>query len=365
MFRTKLQAINLLSKRRKITMLVFLVFFVFGILFVSVLISGIISYFLFEAGVMPPLENNRFPLVFVFILLFSLGIGTLLAMVGGRYAMRPLRKLTAATKEIAAGNFEVQVDATGPDEFKRLALSFNEMTKELASIETLRSDFVNNISHEFKTPVVSIRGFAKLLKKDTLTKKQRDEYLDIIISESDRLTSLSSNVLLLSKLECMEFTSNHKEYALDEQLRRAILLLEPQFCAKNLELEIEIDPSRIAADEELMQHVWINILNNAIKFSPEQGTVRVEAHSKEDVVEVTITDHGTGMNEEAQRYLFDKFYQADSSRATEGNGLGLSLVKKILELSGGTVEVQSAPGEGTSITVKLQAIPPADHNAYS
>lgn len=334
-------------------MLVCLVMFVFVILLISVAVSGIISFFLMRIGFIPSLLNSRFPPILGFMLLVSLVIGTLLSSIGGAVSLRPLRKLIDATKEVTAGNFSVKVQLSGPEEFQRLSASFNEMTKELSSIETLRSDFVSNISHEFKTPVVSIRGFAKLLKKDTLSKEQRDEYLDIIISESERLTALSSNVLLLSNLESTDRIIEIAPFSLDEQIRRCILLLEPQLQKKQLELAIDLNPVDIIANEEILQHIWINLLSNAIKFSTEQGTVEIKLFSDGDNAVISISDTGIGMGEDVQKHLFDKFYQADSSRSTEGNGLGLSLVKRILDLSHGQISVDSTPGKGTCFTVTL------------
>jgi signal transduction histidine kinase len=245
------------------------------------------------------------------------------------------------------------VEADGTREISRLAVSFNEMTKELASIETLRNDFISNISHEFKTPIVSIRGFAKRLKKDTLTQQQREEYLDIIISETERLTRLSSNVLLLSKLESTDKVLEKTIYSLDEQIRRSILILKPQLEKKNLELEVELQPTQITANEEMLSHVWLNLLENAIKFSHEAGTIKAALQSNGKVAVVSICDTGIGMDTTVKRHVFDKFYQGEQSRSIDGNGLGLSLVKRILELSNGHATIDSTFGEGTCITIWL------------
>ena len=339
--------------RQKRTTLIFLVLFVFVILLVSIVISGGISYFLVNIGILPPLSEKRSPVSLVFLLLVSLLIGTLMAVIGGDYFLRPLRNLTEATKKVAAGNFKVTVEAKGSREINQLATSFNEMTKELASVETLRSDFVNNISHEFKTPMESIRGFARRLKKNSLTEQQREEYLDIIISETERLTRLSSNVLLLSNLESTDKFLEETSYYLDEQIRKAILLFDLQLEKKNLEVEINLNPIQIIANEEMMNHVWINLLENAIKFSPERGTIKVTLQVNEAEAVVSISDTGIGMDDNTQKHVFDKFYQGDKSRFTEGNGLGLSLVKRILELSNGHATIDSTLGKGTRIIISL------------
>jgi signal transduction histidine kinase len=306
-----------------------------------------------KIGILPPLLENRFPIVLTFLMLVSLLVGTVLAIVGGKWILRSQRKLIEATKEVASGNFAFRIEEGGPQEIARIAKSFNEMAKELSSIETLRSDFINNISHEFKTPIVSIKGFARRLKKNSLTEEQKNEYLDIIISESERLTRLSSNVLLLSRLENAEQDMEKAIYSLDEQIRRAVLLLEPHFQKKQLEVDAKIESVQILADEEILSHLWINLLGNAIKFSPAKGVIKITLVQKDDEAVVTISDTGAGMDDEMQRRIFEKFYQGDSSRATEGNGLGLSLVKRILELENGKISVDSEPGKGTRFTVTL------------
>ena len=338
---------------RRLSMLVTLVLFVFFILFVSMIISGLLLFLLINAGAIPFFSLGRFPIPIIFMLLISLVIGTILTMVGGERFLRPLRELIEATKEVASGNFDVRVEVRGPHDLGRLAASFNEMAKELASIETLRSDFISTISHEFKTPIVSIRGFARQLKKNALTAEQRNEYLDIILSESERLARLSSNVLLLSRLESTEKITEHTVYALDEQLRRAVLLLEPQLQKKQLEVDIQAKAVHICANEEMLSHLWINLLGNAIKFSPNGSTIGIALESDGKNAIVTVSDKGPGMEDEVKKRIFEKFYQGDQSRATEGNGLGLSLVNRILELENGTITVDSEPGRGTCFTVAL------------
>ena len=338
---------------RRLKMLTLLVILIFFILFISIFISGLTMFFVIRIGILSPLEESYFPIPLIFLLLVSLFIGTILSIFGGKRFLRPIRNLIEATNEIASGNFDVRVEIGRGHEIHRLATSFNKMAKELSSIETLRSDFVSNISHEFKTPVSSIRGFARRLKKDTLTKEQRDEYLDIIISESERLTRLSSNVLLLSKLESIEKVYEEAEYSLDEQIRRSILLLEQQLRTKRLELDTDIKRARIYANEELLSHLWINLLGNAIKFSPDGGIIKVTLDMIGTDAIVTISDMGIGMDEEVKKRIFDKFYQGDNSRSIEGNGLGLSLVKRILELENGSIKVDSDIGKGTCFTVSL------------
>ena len=299
-------------------------------------------------------QVNRFPFVFPFLLLVSLFTGTVLTLFIGERLLRPFRHLTQATDEIASGNFDVRLEGSGRvREVVQLNRSFNEMARELGSIESLRADFINSISHEFRTPIASISGFAKRLKRDSITEEQRNEYLDIIISECERLTKLSGNILLLSSLENTERVTERAKYSLDEQLRRALLLFEPLFQKKGLEVAVSLKAVNIFANEEMLHHLWINLLSNAVKFTPDGGKVEVTLASDYQRAVVSISDTGIGMDEGVKRHIFDKLYQNDKSRATEGNGLGLSLVQRILELENGSIEVESELGKGSSFTVSL------------
>ena len=342
---------------RRLSILFALVLFVFVIISISLAAAALFIYFFVHVGVITSLPPPGAALL-LFLLLVSLITGAGLAIIGGKIFLRPIRNLVRATKEIASGNFNVRLVPSRAIEINQLALSFNEMAKELASIETLRSDFVSNISHEFKTPIASIKGFAKRLKKNDLTKEQRDEYLDIIITESERLTKLSSNILLLSKLEGSERTTDRNGFFLDEQIRKTLLLLEPQLKRKNLAVDVGLKEVRIVANEEIFQALWVNLLGNAIKFSPEGGTIGVMLDLDGENAIISISDMGAGIDEETQKHIFEKFYQGDRSRATEGNGLGLALVKRILELEHGEITVVSAINKGACFTVSLPVKPP-------
>jgi len=330
-----------------------LVLFAFAVLVVSMIVAGLMWQLFVRIGILMPFEPGSHMRAFFFLLVVSMLIGTVLSTLGGVFILRPLRRLTLATKEITRGNFNVQVSVKGSTEIERLAVSFNEMAKELSGIETLRADFVSNISHEFKTPVASIRGFAKRLLKGNLTEEQRIEHLKIIVNESERLTRLSSNVLLLSNLEACPTKLGRETYSLDEQLRKLVLLLEPQLQKKGLETEIQLDSTQIYAGEEMLDHVWLNLLGNAIKFSHHGGLIGLTLEKKDGEAVVTVYDGGIGMDEYVKKRMFEKFFQADRSRATDGNGLGLSLVKKIVDLESGYVDVESEQGSGTRITVVL------------
>ena len=285
-------------------------------------------------------------LLMVFILMLAAG--------RGRSKLRPINDLVHAMDAVSQGDFSVRVDAENvPGDMGALASSFNEMATELGGLEMFRKDFINNFSHEFKTPIVSIRGFAKQLERDDLTDAQRREYLDIIVSESDRLANMASNVLLLSKLENQTIVTAKTAFALDEQMRRAILLLEKQWSEKEIELDVDLEELEFFGNEEMLNHVWVNLLGNAIKFSPRGGALAVRLRREGDAAVASVRDEGPGMDEDTRRRVFEKFYQGDTAHSTEGNGLGLSLVSRIVDLCGGDVAVDSAPGQGSTFTVRL------------
>lgn len=285
-------------------------------------------------------------LLMVFILMLAAG--------RGRSKLRPINDLVHAMHAVSQGDFSVRVDDENvPGDMGELAGSFNDMASELGSLELFRKDFINNFSHEFKTPIVSIRGFAKQLERDDLTDEQRREYLDIIVSESDRLANMASNVLLLSKLENQTIVTDRVRFALDEQLRRAILLLEKQWTEKALDIDVDLEAVEFYGNEEMLNHVWVNLLGNAVKFSPVGGRLTVRLRREDGFALATVRDEGPGMDEATRRRVFEKFYQGDTAHATEGNGLGLALVRRIVDLCGGDVTVDSAPGMGATFSVRL------------
>ena len=269
--------------------------------------------------------------------------------------LRPIKRLIRATHEVKKGNFKVQIEEEpNPEtEVGKLVADFNDMVRELDGIELFRNDFVNNFSHEFKTPIVSIRGFARELQREDLSPEQREEYLRIIVEESDRLARLSTNVLELSKLENRQIVSGKTDFYLDEQLRQCILLLEPSWSEKELEILPELEEVRIYANEEILAHIWNNLLSNAIKFTPTGGTVRVTLSADSSHVTVTVEDTGIGMSEEVREHIFEKFYQGDPSHHKKGYGIGLSMAQKAARLSGGEIRVESEVGKGSCFTVVL------------
>jgi signal transduction histidine kinase len=216
----------------------------------------------------------------------------------------------------------------------------------------LRSDFVNSFSHEFKTPIVSIRGFARLLQRGNLTEKQQQEYLEIIVEESTRLSNMATNVLNLSKVENQSILADITRFNLSEQVRKCVLLLEKKWSPKELEIFAEFDEYDIAADAELLEQVWLNLLDNAIKFSPCGGSIEIEVQRNEALLKVSMVNHGPQILPEQMARIYDKFWQGDHSRSTGGNGIGLSVTKRIVVLHKGSISVESDPN-ATKFIVEL------------
>ena len=273
---------------------------------------------------------------------------------------KPVQVLTRAHERVQEGDFTVRLPDNQPGEMGELMRSFNDMTEALGSTAYLQKDFISSISHEFKTPIASIRGFAKLLQMPGLTDEQKAEYISMIAQESDRLSRLSETLLRLSALEQQTALASLSTFSLDEQLRQVILRLEPAWSPKDMGWQLDLQEVTITSDQELLNQVWINLLQNAIKFSPAESDIEVSVRCEDQAI-VEIRDHGCGMTEEAQKRIFDKFYQADKSRCQEGVGLGLSLVKRILDMMGGSISVTSAPGEGSTFRVALPLTPPKHH----
>lgn len=290
------------------------------------------------------------------LLAISAMFGALLSTFFGAIYLRPIKELSRAMKEVKKGNFKVQVDtsvAPSDSEMGILIAEFNEMVTELDSIELFRNDFINNFSHEFKTPIVSIHGFAKELQQGSTTDEQREEYTRIIVEESSRLARLASSVLELSRLENQQIVTGKSEFYLDEQLRQCILLQESAWSEKGIDMIPELDEVRYYGNEELLAHIWTNLLSNAVKFTPTGGIVRVRLTADADTVTVEISDTGVGMDEEIQARIFEKFYQGDPSHHKNGYGIGLAMAHKAATLSGGDISVRSALGQGSTFTVTL------------
>lgn len=330
-------------------------FIIFILLNISMLLTAIIGLSLYRLGLMRVIFAK--PLTFIiWIYAISIIISTAIAALVGKWILLPFLKISQAFKKVAKGDFSVRLDANSQiSEVQQTFENFNNMTQELRNIETLRSDFVANVSHEFKTPLSAIQGYATLLQDRSLSENEEQEFVEKILFNTSRLSELAGNILLLSKVENQTLPADVKRYKLDEQIRQTLVLLEQKWSAKNLEMDIELDDIYIINCESLLAHVWLNIIDNAIKFSPVGGHIAVRLSGSTEGATITIRDEGIGMSSETMQHIFEKFYQGDSSRKSEGNGVGLALVKKILDLCGGQISVTSALGEGSSFRITLPA----------
>ncbi len=271
---------------------------------------------------------------------------------------RPMKELARAADRVAHGDFSVYIPPVHPsnryDYLDRMCLDFNKMVAELGSMETMRTDFVANVSHEIKTPIAGIQNYAQLLGKPGLTEKEKENYTAAILSSTHRLSALITNILRLNKLESQQITPKYETYDLCRQLSDCALGFETIWEEKEIDFEAELeDRATIRADESLMELVWNNLLSNAFKFTEPGGSVALRQTSDRDSVMVEVSDTGCGMSEETKKHMFDKFYQGDTSHATEGNGLGLALAFRVLQLMGASIGVKSEEGKGTTFTVQI------------
>ena len=346
------------KRRSRFPLMALISLLVFVILVAAILLSVLGVVILMRTGVITDLEaattdpND----VLFFMSVISLILGVILTMLLGKTFMGPINRLINEMNRLASGDYQARLSfgkriSTHPT-FAEVEDSFNKMAQELQSTEMLRSDFINNFSHEFKTPIVSIAGFAKLLNRGNLTQEQQKEYLAVIEEESLRLSTMATNVLNMTKVENQTILTDVTRYNLSEQIRGCILLLEREWDKKDLELQLEFGEHMIRANEELLKQVWINLLHNAVKFTPDGHTVQVRIEEGEKTVTVSVINTGSQIPAEKQDKIFNKFYQADESHATQGNGVGLAIVKRITQLHGGRVWVTSAD-EVTAFMVEL------------
>ncbi|MBQ9745323.1 MAG: HAMP domain-containing histidine kinase [Clostridia bacterium] len=334
--------------------------FVFAVLLIAMAFAVFAVWLLGKLGVITGgLEDSGMTFIVLLISVISIIIGSGMSLLLGKIPLKPINDLVNHMNRLAAGDFSARLKFSGAwksyPAFDEMSASFNKLAEELENTEMLRGDFINNFSHEFKTPIVSIAGLAKLVNKGNLTEEQRARYLTAIEEESLRLASMATNVLNLTKVENQTILSDMSVYNLSEQIRSCVLLLENKWSHKNLELALDFDEHEIEANEELLKEVWINLLDNAVKFSPRCGTVSVSIEESIGKISVTVSNTGSEISEENQRKIWNKFYQADESHASEGNGVGLAIVKRVVELHGGAIFVKSGDGI-TSFTVDLPGI---------
>ena len=289
----------------------------------------------------------------IWLIVFSIIIGVTVSVVINIILLRPVVRLSKAMKQVAAGDFGIRlVSDSRIQEVRDSYESFNLMARELQATETLQTDFVANVSHEFKTPINAIEGYATLLQGGG-ENPQQQRYVERILLNTQRLSTLVGNILLLSKVSNHAIPIAHTTYRLDEQIRQAILLLEPRWSERNVEFDVDMEEVNWTGPENLMHHVWSNLIGNAIKFGPENGMIHVTLKQTESRYVFTVDDEGPGVPAEERQRVFHKFYQLDSSHKQEGNGLGLALVKQIIDTCGGDIRIDETSSGGCRFIVEL------------
>ena len=274
-------------------------------------------------------------------------------MVFYRARSKEIKILSEGIKHLAEGDFDYQIPLKKKYALLEVYSNFNKMCEELKSVQILRNDFINSYSHEFKTPIASINGFAELLLDKNITDLEREEYLKIIIEETNRLSKLATNTILLSKLSTQQIVTDIEDYDLSEQIRQCSIILSKRWLEKDIEFTCALPTVIYTGNRELMQHLWLNIISNAIDYTPRGGEIAISLEEKDDAVIANIADSGEGMDEETLKHVFDPYFQGDMSRSSKGLGLGLAISKRICELCGGSIKAESALGEGSLFTITL------------
>jgi len=329
------------------------VFFVFLVMLLAAVLAGVVLAILVGFDLLPDVP---YPVLVwsIAALVVCTAIGTMLSALLSRWFLKPVNQLIRATRSVAAGDFSVRVDElAAKSELVQLIKSFNTMAEELGGLELFRRDFIDTFSHEFKTPIVSIRGFARQLRNPMLTDAQKSEYIDIIVSEADRLARMSSNILMLTRFENQQIVTDCEHIHIDEQLRSCILLLEKDWMKKSLSFDLALEDVSFYGNQEMLSQLWLNLIGNAVKFSHDGGEIRVACKMDKKHLVVEVEDHGIGMDEATKKRIFERFFQGVASRAAEGNGLGLTIAARIVELMRGEISVTSEPDRGALFALRL------------
>ena len=345
-----------LNKKHIRKMTVTFIFSVAIVILITILILISMVMILRFAGVITTenIAQNGWLLTFLFIVA-SFGLGAFLSFVCSQIVLKPLNKLITGLNELSDGNYDVRVSLGKNEYVKELENKFNNLANELQNTEILKSDFINNFSHELKTPIVSISGLVKMMKNENLSTEKKQEYLQVIDEEIDRLSNMTTNVLNLSKYQNQSILTDKVTYNLSEQIRNCILLLEKRWRKKNLDLFLDFEEINITANEDMLMQVWVNIIDNAIKFSLYDKELKISIIENINSIDVYISNYGQEISEEDKNKIFNKFYQCESKESYLGNGIGLSIVKSVIDLHKGTVEVNCDNGLTTFI-VKLPKI---------
>ncbi len=362
MKRMKLKRASNEERKQRRSLNLFFSLVVFGVIWVSILIAALLVWLVLYLGFYPDhtaavMENvsNAYSLVFLTGGI-SLVIGSAVAFLFTKFPMNPISRLASHVNRLADGDYGARLtyrnSVANMAAFKPIVESMNKLAEELQNTEILRSDFINNFSHEFKTPIVSIAGFAKLLRRGNLDEKQREEYLAIIEEESMRLSYMATNVLNMTKIENQSILTDLATFNVSEQIRSSLLLFEEKWSKQQIEIDVDFEEYEITANEEMLKQVWINLFDNALKYTPDGGRIKAQIGSTGENLSVCISNTGSTIEPESLDKIWNKFYQGDRSHSAKGNGIGLAIVKKITELHGGEVSVTSGDGV-TAFTVTL------------
>lgn len=312
-------------------------------------VSGLLSWLLSWLLPLP----EQMPEVLLVIIFCDI-LGAIATVLISRRIIAPITRLTEAMRKVTQGDFSVRLEYKSQiAEIQEMYNNFNRMATELSATEVLQSDFVSNVSHEFKTPINAIEGYTMLLQEDDGLNQEQREYSEKILFNTKRLSGLVSNILLLSKLDNQNIPVKQGRFRLDEQIRQAIVYLEPKWSAKELDFDVDLEEISFTGNEQLLPHIWLNLIENAIKFSPPGGVLAIRLKASEQNILVSVQDEGPGIPPKEQKRIFEKFYQADSSHKDEGNGLGLALVRQVVVLHRGRIEVENCTPRGCKFTVVL------------
>lgn len=321
---------------------------------VFILVSSMISFWLVEWG----LNNFELSLNYIlqsFGLILPMCIFiTVINIINARKMAKQATDLANGLETAVNGDYHAKLDPSKSAIFRVAYENFNKLEDELKKANTLQDEFVNNYSHEFKTPITSIKGFTELLLEDDIDDKTRNKYLSIIVEESEKLTYLANSSILLTKLNSQGIIPNKKIYSLDEQIRKCVIVLEPEYSKKKINITCNLEEIKYYGSEEIMGHLWMNLINNAIKYTPNNGNISINLREYRETIIFSVIDSGIGMNEEEIKHIFNKFYQVDKSKTTKGLGLGLTIVSRILQLVDGKIKVSSEIGKGSTFTVTLK-----------
>ena len=298
-------------------------------------------------------NSTRLPsfIALTIMLGISMVVGALISLFVAKKLTTPINNIKKATKKVARGDFDVKIEKIKNSSLNDLIDDFNTMTSELKSVETLKSDFVSSVSHEFKTPISVIQSYSKILRRNDLDEKTRKKYETVLDTNIQKLINLTEGILNLSKIENQPIILDRTEFSLDEQIRQSVLVLEPEWDKKKIEFELDLDATKIYGPKDLLAQVWTNLISNAVKFSKNKSKIYISLKKENNKSVVKIKDTGIGMNEETQKHIFDKFYQGETANTQTGNGLGLTITNKIIELYKGEIFVESKEGKGSTFTV--------------